>query len=263
MARVRQAAAVVLGIGVASLTVGAGPRAVPPLSTTARVAQTSQTPALDPDAMAMLDKMGSYLRTLTAFQVQSTTSREDVLDDGQKIATDGTVDLLVQRPNRLRVEIQNDARHRMFFYDGKSFTMWARLVNYYASVPAPPTLAELVDVLNDKYDIELPLADLFYWGTDKAKVNQITSAIDVGPSQVGGVSCEHLAFRQDGIDWQLWLQSGAYPLPRKLVITTTSDDAKPQYTSVLTWNLAPAFDNEAFMFDPPADAHKISIQEVK
>ncbi len=263
MVRVRQTAAVILGFGVASLTVGAGPKAEPPPTTRSPVTQESQAPALDPDAMALLNKMGAYMRTLTAFQVVSTTSREDVLDDGQKIATDGTVDLLIQRPNRMRVEITSDARHRMFFYDGKSFTMWARLVNYYATVPAPPTLAQLNDVLADKYDIELPLADLFYWGTDQAKVNLVKSAIDVGPSQVGGVSSEHLAFRQEGVDWQLWVQSGQYPLPRKLVITTTSDEARPQYTSILTWNLAPAFNDAAFTFDPPADAHKIALKEVK
>src|SRR5258706_2329308 len=94
-------------------------------SATGRAQQpaTSASPSslIDPTAMAALDRMGAYLRTLTAFQVQATTSLEDVRDSGLKVTSDGTVDLLVRRPNRLRAEISSDAQHRMFFYDGKSF----------------------------------------------------------------------------------------------------------------------------------------------
>jgi hypothetical protein len=222
-------------------------------------ATSATPPAIDRDTMAVLDKMGTYLRTLQAFQIRSTTTTEDVLDDGQKIQTDGTVDLLVRKPDRLRVEIVTDAQHRMFFYDGKTFTIFARLVNYYATVPAPPTLAELVDRLADNYNIELPLVDLFYWGTDKNDEKSITAATDVGPSEVDGVTCEHYAFRQPGLDWQIWIQNGEYPLPRKLVLTTLTDEARPQYSTVMNWNLAPSYNDEAFVFVAPPDAQKITL----
>ena len=85
--------------------------------------------------------------------------------------------------------------------------------------------------------------------------------MDVGASEVGGVTCEHYAFRQPGIDWQLWIQLGDFPLPRKLILTTLTDDARPQYSSILDWNLAPSFNEAAFEFDPPPDAHKIVLAE--
>ena len=228
--------------------------------------QPSSTPAaeaIDKDAMAALDKMGAYLRTLKVFQIRATTSRETVLDDGQKIALDGVVDLLVQRPGRLWAEISSDAQHRLFFFDGKTFTIFARRMNYYATVPAPATLAELSERLANRYGIEVPLADLFYWGTEKSGASDVKSAMDVGPSQVEGVTCEHYAFRQEGLDWQVWIQNGDYPLPRKLLVTTTDDEARPQYTSVLTWNLAPSFNDAAFTFVAPSDAHKIVLAELK
>lgn len=232
-------------------------------SAAGRERQAPAAAAINPDATAALTKMAAYLHTLTAFQIRSRTSLDDVLEDGQKIQTDGTVDLLVQRPNRLRAEISSDDAHRMFYYDGKTFTIWARRVNYYAAVPAPPTLADLVERLADKYGIEVPLADLFYWGTDKSRMSDITGAIDVGPSQVDGVSCEHYAFRQPGLDWQIWIQNGAFPLPRKIVLTTTVDEARPQYTSILSWNLAPSYNDETFAFTPPPDAQKIVLAEAK
>jgi hypothetical protein len=41
-----------------------------------------------------------------------------------------------------------------------------QVVNFYATVPAPATLAQLNEDLNDRYGTELPLVDLFYWGAE-------------------------------------------------------------------------------------------------
>ena len=72
---------------------------------------------------------------------------------------------------------------------------------------------ELLAVAEQKYDLDFPLADLFYWGTDKADLEDIKSSTYVGPSWVGGAACDHYAFRQQGVDWQLWIERGEAPLP--------------------------------------------------
>src|SRR5215470_6175967 len=221
-------------------------------------AATGTNTERDGDAIKALEGMSNYLRTLKAFQIRSETSRDEVLENGQNIEFSGVVDMVVDRPDRLRADVVNDKQHRMFFDDGKTFTVWARGMNYYATIPAPATLADLADKLSEKYGLELPLVDLFYWG-DRKSTGQITGAIDVGPSQVEGVTCEHYAFRQEGADWQIWIQQGDYPLPRKLVITTTTDPARPKFTSVMTWNLAPSFNDAAFSFVAPKDAKRIML----
>jgi len=33
---------------------------------------------------------------------------------------------------------------------------------------------------------------------------------------VEGVRCDNLAFRAPNVDWQIWIQEGPEPLPRKL-----------------------------------------------
>ena len=218
---------------------------------------------IDSDAIAALNKMGNYLRTLKAFQVRAATSAEDVFDSGQKFEYDSVVELLAEKPNHLRVETSSDSQHRLFLYDGKEFTLWGERVNYYATVPAPPTIAELVDQLKEKFDIETPLADLFYWGTERSSVAEITVAMDLGPSEVQGTTCEQYVFRQPGLDWQIWIQQGDFPLPRKLILTTLTDEARPQHSSVLTWNLAPSFNDAAFKFDPPPGAQRIVMAEIK
>jgi hypothetical protein len=222
---------------------------------------TAATGPIEPEAMAALDRMGAFLRTLRAFQVEAKISQDDVLVDGQKVELDSVANLLAQRPDRLRMEVTSDRQQRLFFYDGKALTLFAPRMSYYATVPAPPTLAELADRLETKYAIELPLVDLFRWGGPRSDAAAITAAKDLGPSVVDGTTTEHYAFRQRGLDWQIWIQNGDYPLPRKVVLTTTTDYARPQYGAVYTWNLAPSFDASAFSFVPPKDAHRIVLRE--
>jgi hypothetical protein len=219
----------------------------------------AQDTAIEPGAIEALKQMGQYLRDLKSFRVEAVTSSEEVLDDGQKVSSDGTVTLLA-KTGALREEVSNDRQERLYLYDGKNLTVYAKRVNYYATVPAPEKIGDLIDVLEDKYGIQMPLIDLFLWGTPHADLSDITGAMDLRPGVVGGTTCEHYLFRQKDIDWQLWIQKGNYPLPRKIVITTKTDDARPQYSAVYTWDLAPSYNDAAFVFDPPADAHRILLK---
>ncbi|MGA2709300.1 MAG: DUF2092 domain-containing protein [Steroidobacteraceae bacterium] len=133
--------------------------------------------------MAALNAMGGYLRTLKSFQLTPVTTKDDILDDGELIQFDTHVNLLSRMPDRLRVEITNAQKHQLFFYDGKTLTLYAQRVNYYATVPAPPTIGRLADDLNEKFGIEMPPVDLFYWGGPESNVAEIKGAIDVGPAE--------------------------------------------------------------------------------
>ncbi len=215
------------------------------------------TAQVEPEAMAALQKMGAYLRSLKAIQVDAVTSTEEVLEDGQKVQLAGVTTMIARMPDRFRMAVNSDRRSRLYIYDGKQFTTFARRANVYAQVAAPATVGQLADMLDEKYGMSLPLEDLFRWGGPQSKDDAITSAMLLGPSEIGGVTCGHYAFRQAGLDWQVWIQLGDYPLPRKLVLTTMTDDARPQYTAILTWNLAPSFDDQAFAFTPPAGAGKV------
>ena len=217
-------------------------------------------PAIDKGAMEALNNMGSYLSKLSAFRVETSTTRETVLEDGQKIQYEGNVDALVRAPNGLRIHVVNDRHERLYLYDGKHFTLWGQRINYYATVDAPATIRLLLDALEENYNITLPLTDLFLWGSDEANSAAITAATNLGSAVVGGTTCEHYAFRQDDIDWQVWIQKGDFPLPRKLVITTRTDDARPQYTASYRWDLAPSFNDAAFIFEPPEGALRVVLE---
>jgi hypothetical protein len=123
-------------------------------------------------------------------------------------------------------------------------------------------VGQLADKLDAEHGFGVPLADLFRWGSPGWTTDDITGATDVGPSTVQGTTCEQYAFRTAEIDWQIWIQKGDYPLPRRLVITTKTDEARPQHTAVYTWNLAPSFNDAAFTFQPPADAGQVVLAKL-
>ena len=222
-------------------------------------ANAAEPPKVDPDSLAALDKMGAYLRTLGSFQIKTDTLTEAVLDNGQKVQFAGNADYKVRRPNGFAVTVSDDRRVRQFLYDGKTFTVFSPRMGFYATVPAKPTIREMMATAYDKFKIELPLADLFRWGTDDDHRDKITSGVTVGYAKINGVDTDQYAFREGNIDWQVWIQRGDKPLPQKIVITDTSDSAMPEYGAALHWTTTAKFDDATFAFTPPKDAKKITI----
>lgn len=223
-------------------------------------AAADERPAVDPEAIAALERMGAYLRTLQAFEVRAETTMDNVLDGTeQKVQFAGEGLYRIRRPNAFFLEANTDRRHRQFYYDGTTFTIFSPRMNVYAQRPAPATIREMVDEMENRYNIPVPLADLFYWGSEPVPDLQLASVI--GFARMNGQDSDHYAFRQGDIDWQIWIARGDRPLPLKVVITTRSDPAQPQYTSELAWNLNPTFTASTFAFRPPGQAHEIQIAE--
>jgi hypothetical protein len=81
----------------------------------------------------------------------------------------------------------------------------------------------------------------------------------VGTSSIDGVQCDQYAFREGEIDWQIWIQRGDQPVPRKVVIIDRTDEARPAYVARLTWNTSAQFTKATFAFSPPKDAKAIHM----
>jgi hypothetical protein len=218
---------------------------------------------VDPASIQALKDMGAYLQTLKRFQVSTRLTGERVLADGQKLQHSAAADMDVERPNKIRALMRTAHAQRELLYDGAAVTLYTPAQKYYSTIAFSGTLWELSKQLEDRYAVELPLSDLFTWGTPAAPVDTIESAMNAGQDMVGGVLCDHYAFRQGQLDWQVWIASGNKPLPHKIVITNRGDEARPQSVSLITWNLKPTFKNSVFKFAPPNGAKKIEVVQVK
>ena len=78
-----------------------------------------------------------------------------------------------------------------------ALTLFAPRIGYYATFAAPPTIRETLSTARDRFDLDLPMADLFTWGTDADAIASVTSGFRVGTETIGGQRCEHFAMRQD------------------------------------------------------------------
>lgn len=234
------------------------------LSAGGALAQSPPAPTpssdIEPEAVEALKRMSAYLGTLNAFEATANATFDVALDNGQKVQFADKAVVKVQRPNGFVIERTSDYKDRRFIYDGKKLTVYSPRTSYYAQVDAPPTIRETLQAVSDQYGIELPLTDLFRWSEpDGGRADKLKSAFYVGKTKIDGVPTDHYAFREDEVDWQIWITEGATPTPRRIVIDTRDDAARPQYTADLTWNTNPAFSNATFAFQPPANAMPIRL----
>jgi len=213
-----------------------------------------------PQAQQLLKASTDFLASQQQFSLDTSSSIEVVLASGQKIQFDHTARQSVQRPNKLRAERTGDLVDQVIYYDGQSLTLHNPSDNYYATLPAPGTIEEMLDFAREKLDIIAPAGDLLYKNAYEILMQNVTSGFVVGKGVVDGVRCDHLAFRAPLVDWQIWIEEGARPLPRKLVITTRDKANAPQFTVVSSnWNLAPKFTDETFSFKPPKCPKKVEF----
>lgn len=215
--------------------------------------------AVDPAAIQAMKDMGAHLQSLKRFGVSTDLTGERVLADGQKLQHAASADMEIERPNKLRVRMSSARAERELFYDGKTVSLWTPAQKYYSTVEFADTLDVLAKRLEERYGIEIPLSDLFLWGTPAAPIDKIASAMNAGQDFIGDDLCDHYAFRQGSFDWQIWITTGPKPLPRKLVIINRGDDARPQSVSLIDWNLKPALTSAFFKFTPPKGAKAVEI----
>jgi hypothetical protein len=215
---------------------------------------------VSPEAQAVLDRMTNYLRGLQSFSVESQASRDEVVAFGYKLQNNERSTLIVERPNHIRVDLEGDIRNRKFYYNGKSFVMYSPDDKAYVSTPATDNLDRLIGGLLDA-GVEMPLIDVIYQSFAGTLTETVKGGILVGESTINGVVCDQLAFRQANVDWQLWVEKGARPVPRKVVITTRYEVGDPQYQAVMSWNVQPKLDKSTFTFTPPKDVEEIQFAD--
>jgi len=215
---------------------------------------TEPAAIVTPDARAVLDRMQAYLNSLQTFQIDARSSRDEVLAYGYKLQNNETARMIVQRPNRMRVDVDGDIKHRSYYYDGATLTMFAPDDGVYAQTEAPDSIAKVVNGLLNA-GVEMPLIDVLYQAAHGSLLDGVRFGLRVGDTAVDGVMTDHLAFRQANIDWQLWVAKNGQP--RRILITTRYEVGDPQYQVSLDWNAKPKINAATFKFTPPDGAQKI------
>ena len=218
------------------------------------------TVVVDPRADRLLRAMGDYLKAAKEFSFHAEITFDDVQTSGQKIQFEAIDDISVRRPDRIYANYKGDTDRKRFWYDGQKVTLYDGNRNVYASEKVPPSIDAALDYVSKQLGFDPPLSDFIYDDPAAVLRQDAISASDLGESDVDGVSCQHLAFVEKNIDWQIWIETGKACVPRKFVITYKTYPGAPKFIAVLSnWDFATPLSDSLFSADLPPDAGLISF----
>ncbi len=220
-------------------------------------------PAIDPAALAPLQRMSDTLAAAKAFTFRSRNLLEVPAVTGQFVTLVSTGEVTVRRPNKISARLAGEAPAFDFFYDGETVAAYAPATSVYSLAKAPATIDEMLSGLQTETGIRFATAPLLRSNPYAALTRDLTSALVVGPTRIDGIACNHLAFRSPGVNWEIWLEANARSLPRRIAVTFTDRPNFPRTLVEFTaWNLHPWISNATFTFTPPAGAREIPFKAV-
>ena len=227
------------------------------------VALPAPTDNAEANARNQLKAMSDYMASQKALSFDYDTSLEIVTTENQKLSLASSGTTTINRPDKLRVTRTGGFADVELLFDGKMVTMVGKNAKAYAQAAAPSTIDSLVDTLRTKYHRPLPGADLVMSNIHDQLMPEITNAKDLGSGVINGVECDHLAFRTNDVDWQIWIAQGERPYPCRYVITSTQMNRAPAYSIDLrNFKTGDAVAAASFAFKAPVSARRIKPGEL-
>jgi hypothetical protein len=211
------------------------------------------------DARAILKAASDFISNQVALELTFDSDIEVITPQLEKIQFTNSGSLLLVRPDRLRGHRVGGYADVELIFDGKTAAVFGRNINAYTQFELPGGVDNLVEAMRAGRGVAMPFGDLLLSRPYDALVAGVLEAKHIGRGVVAGVECEHLAFRNADTDWQIWVEVGARPMPRKMVITSKTLAAAPQYTiRIGSWKTDVNPVADTFTFVPPAGAQKLS-----
>ena len=215
---------------------------------------------VDPRADALVRQMSDRLARVDAVALEAEEVYDEVPEQSPRQQLTNLRRVAMRRPDRLAGDATGDVLNRSFWYDGKMFAALDREQQVWASGAVPPTVDQALDWVFEQTGTVVPLADFLYADSYARLMADVQRGVYLGIHEAAGVPCHHLSFEQATIDWQLWIDAGADPLPRKLVITYKTEDEVPQYSvTIRKWNVGAKLPDELFRFTPPDGATRVEV----
>lgn len=213
-------------------------------------------------ARATFQAMSDYLGSQAAFAFDYDSTLDVVTDDNQKLslASSGTVSL--ERPGNLHATRDGGFASVALAYDGQVMTVVNADANVFATVEVAGSVDDLIDTLRKTYGQPLPAADLLGSDVASALLPLFAEEKDLGAGVIGGVTCDHFAFRTAEVDLQVWIAQGDKPYPCRYVITDTQTTGWPEYRiDVRNWRTGEGV-ADSLAFEVPANATQVDLTAV-
>lgn len=228
------------------------------LAHSARVV-AGQAASIDEQALTLLTRSVGFISEAGSIGLEIEYEFDVVQASGQKIEFGGLRRIMARQPDRLRIEFaRRDGTAGELVFDGERVILVNRNENVYSTANRTGDIGAVLDFLVDELGVLVPLRD--FLGPDAVTVltQGLTAAHYGGEATIAGVACDHLAFRTDAVDYQVWVSRGGQPLPQRLVITYREAEGQPQFRArFLKWDIDPALGDALFVHEPAGGAEEI------
>jgi hypothetical protein len=211
------------------------------------------------DPAKVLKTMTDYLAGQKSLSAKFDSDIEVITPELQKIQFASSGELKMDRPDKLRIRRTGGYADVELVYDGKTVSLYGNNAKSYVQAEMAGTIDQMIGTLQTRSGAGMPGSDLLLSNSYDELMTNVLEGKHIGQGVVDGVECEHLAFRGPDTDWQIWIESGAKPVPRKYVITSKTIAGAPQYSlKIRDWKTDANADGD-FVFKAPADATKVAL----
>ncbi len=217
-------------------------------------------PLLEPRATDLLKAMSDRLAAARAMSFTALITYEHPSRLGPALAYTTFSEVLMQRPDKLRVVTVDDGPASEFYYDGQSMTAYAPAENLVAVASAPATIEATLKLAFDRAAIYFPFADVLLADPYKNIADGLRHAFYIGQSKVvAGILTDMVAFANDEVFVQIWI-GAEDKLPRLLRAVYRRDPLRLRHQMELAqWQLDPAVAADAFATAKAAKATTIAF----
>jgi hypothetical protein len=215
--------------------------------------------SIDAKADELLQATSDLLNSAEAMSFTAQETRDLVTSTGVLVQVLHTIEYVVERPNRMWMNVNGDIAERTFWNDGDRFTLLDRVNNIYATDAATDDVTETVAWLRD-HDVELPLAGAANPNLYEHIMEGLQGAYYTGLSMVNGTPCHHLVMVDEAGDWQLWIRDGDVPVPCRMSLAYKNMEGIPCITTTFTnWNLNPVIPSGQFAASIPTGTAQVEF----
>ena len=245
-----------LAVGVAGLV--AESRAAE--AKTKKASTAAAASKIDPRATEIVQRMAARIVAADRLSLSGEVAWDVVQADGQTLEFGATREVVLQRPDRLRVDMDlREGGQRRLLYDGKQIVLEDLAHNVYAIDPHTGPVDDMAVFVAKRLGVPVALAEFLSPDLPKLLSENLESASYVGESTISGVRCDHVALRNDSVGMQLWIGQGD-SLPRRITITYEREVGRPQFRARFSaWDLSPKITDATFAFVPPQGAERIAF----
>jgi len=190
--------------------------------------------------------MSAALASAPAMSVTTHEVRERVKADGSIQKANIVRNTVVRRPDRLYFMTTGD-NNAEGWYDGVGLTVVLHKEKVFAQARMPETLDRTLDALNERFNVPMPLTDFIYSSPAKALLADTTTGGWVGQEMIDGRSTDHVAFKDKGVEWEIWVPVEGDALPAKAVLRfPNSKRLRAADVQFSNWSLNPDIASDRF-----------------